>query len=237
MFTKEDLEQDVFYVNYDNENILNSKIEKTSFREFVMESVDETTTPKGVAPRFFVDKLTAEENEEIWFEDLIGYFEIKEGEEYFTISSWGIGGNHYHKGESFYSTHEAAELAFFQYVYDRDFLNDDQRDTTYFEEEDEARIALFDRIVDILEVSTEVAEHLYRKQQCLENLRLEKALKTLQEEKRRVEILAEAFAKLIEPQEESYKQTCQRLAKALDFKANRKEFHLAVKLIRKRMGK
>ena len=235
MFTKEDLEKTVFYLEYENKSddiLKDLKVATSSFCDFVMESIDETTTPKGVAPRNFVEELTVEETEQVWYEDLIGYYELNEGENYYTLSSWGVGGNNYRKGTMYYSTEEAADLALFQSVYDYDFIPDDQRNTMYYESVEEAADALYETLAERLDVSIEVAKHLRRKITILKALKEQRAEEIRQREQNKVEILANAFAQLIEPKEESYRETSKRLSLAMGFKSNRKEFHMAIKIIR-----
>ncbi len=93
------------------------EIEKTDLFSHVMESEDITTTPRGVAPRFFVE----------------------EDSEAFTISTWGLRGNNYKRGTMRFETETEAEDYLFNMVFNEDFMNDDQRSTQYFETQEEAQ--------------------------------------------------------------------------------------------------
>jgi len=61
------------------------EVESSSLYDFVMESVDETTTPKGVAPRVFVEK----EEVHFWKEDALSkYGEGCDKEDYDSEDDW-----------------------------------------------------------------------------------------------------------------------------------------------------
>lgn len=75
MTAKEAKEQKIFVLNYDNANYKDAdslenriSVEETNYYDFVSISTDETTTPRGVAPRTFIEerdiviKLSSENN-------------------------------------------------------------------------------------------------------------------------------------------------------------------------------
>jgi hypothetical protein len=103
----------------------NFKIEKTNLYSHVMESCDETTTPRGVAPRLH-SRYNEETNQwELW--------------------SWGISGNNPVNYNVSFDTEEEIENELFRLVYEFDFVDDDQRDTMFFETEEEAEAELKSR--------------------------------------------------------------------------------------------
>lgn len=196
---KEVQEQKVFVINY------NGEVEQTTLYDHIMESVDTTTTPRGVAPRNFIE-------------------EGENGD--FIISSWGVGGNNYTSGKynsfNVFETLEEAEQELFDRTYKYDFAQDDQRDTNWFDTETEA-------YADLWQVDFEVAESILRKKDKMEEVKLAK----IQSEKTRVSQLAEIYAKTIQPIEsEKFKETAKRLSEALPSKIESKVFFEAVKQIR-----
>lgn len=64
----------VYVINHDNE------VEKTNLYDHVMESREETTTPKGVAPKYFVEKVEIFKD----IDDLVQDFETSNSREDFT---------------------------------------------------------------------------------------------------------------------------------------------------------
>lgn len=102
----------IFYINEDLE------VESTTELEFIMRSVDETTSPMGVMPRLHIRENNDENTFEVW--------------------TWGTSGNNAKFIKSFEIKEEADEFIF-QKTYEYDFMEDDQRDTQYFFNEEEAQ--------------------------------------------------------------------------------------------------
>lgn len=110
----------IFYLTADNE------IESDNLFDFVMESEEMTTSPRGVEGKVFV-----QENEESQTWDL---------------REWQPNG-HSRAIETF-DTEEEANDEHFDRIYKYDFLPDDQRDIQYFITMQEAEEALADRLND-----------------------------------------------------------------------------------------
>ena len=122
MKKQEALNSMVFVFNYSDE------IEKTNLYDHIMESADETTTPRGVGKRLHVRENEDEATYELW--------------------SWGALGNNPYFIDSF-DTEEEAEEELFARTYEYDFMTDDQRDTSFFYTRDEAENVLKERLEDI----------------------------------------------------------------------------------------
>ena len=120
MTIQEAKETRIFYFNQDGE------IEEGSLYDFVMESVDETTSPRGVEPRIHI----RHRKEEIIIEE--GYLDGEIIPEAWEIWSWGVQGSNPHKLEEC-ETEEKALQNVFDKVFTYDFIPDDQRDTFYSE--------------------------------------------------------------------------------------------------------
>lgn len=160
----------VYIVNYYGEP------EEITWREFVyIAGADETTTPRGVAPRLFVEGVNVVEDLDYWIEDLNCYMnfneimkEFKEVEEnafydensdvwylrLFVISSWGVGGNNYEKGKYYYSSKQAAEAALFE-IWERKAIDNDQY--IFYADLDE----LLESYVEVHNTSIEVLKFLF----------------------------------------------------------------------------
>ena len=252
---KEAQETKIFYIK-------NGKIESTNLAYFVNESIDITTTPRGVSPRVFleseifeIDKSDFDSEEEflneinstqIYFADELrnacidDFFEIKKDVfqlEYYVISSWGVGGNNYSSGKSHYSnvflSEDKANDELFNRTYNYDFLPDDQRDTRYFYTEDEAFDALVEQISEDWSCDVDVVKHILRKQRIVDDARYQKKIEVAKKESDRVNSLAKIYSKMINKVEgESYKETAKRLSDAIGKKIESKVFHATVKMLR-----
>lgn len=102
----------IYFVNEDLE------VEETTEAEFINQSIDETTSPRGVEPRLHVRENEDDNTFEVW--------------------TWGPSGNNAKFIKSFEIKEEADEFIF-QKTYEYDFMEDDQRDTQYFFNEEEAQ--------------------------------------------------------------------------------------------------
>lgn len=107
--------QTIHFINYSNQ------IESDTLASFLRKYwADETTTPKGVAPRLFVEEVVVAD---VTLEgNVIRYrsesaamdaIEDEEGATYVTtdayiVSTWGAAGNNYRKGNDLYDTYEEA---------------------------------------------------------------------------------------------------------------------------------
>ncbi len=104
--------------------IVNGEVVKNNLYDFVMESVDETTSPRGVEPRIHVRPDEDAGTFEVW--------------------TWGVRGNNPVYLMSF-NTKEEAEDWVFERVFEFDFLEDDQRDISYFDTPEEAQALINER--------------------------------------------------------------------------------------------
>jgi hypothetical protein len=218
-------------VTFESEEVKSFGIEETTLYDHIMESEDETTTPRGVAPREFVERIEPEDEVFLW--DIGRYEKV---DQVWTISSWGVGGNHYSRGTEYFSTEEAAEQKLFERIFEYDFANDDQRDTRYFESREEAEEELAQNHANLWLVSPEVAKTIYRQMKCVEKAREQREKAQRAKIAQEYDRLAEQYAKLIPPVPgETYKETCSRLSKAIGEHIPKRAFHQAVKIIRKKL--
>jgi hypothetical protein len=163
VITVEEAKATTIFVFSDYENC---EIVETTLYDHVMESVDETTTPHGVAPRDFIEEVEIElfgddyddkddlersiRRMDLSFMDTgrvtIDDFDYDERRntyylKYYVISTWGVRGNNYKSGDrwgSQYSTEESASDHLFNQTYEYDFQNDCNRNTMYFDSEEAA---------------------------------------------------------------------------------------------------
>jgi len=103
----------------------NGEIEQTNLYDFIMESKDETTSPVGVMGRLHIRHEDGH----------ISHVHNDEGN--YEVWTWGILGNNPRFIEEF-ETEEGAEEHIFDKVYSYDFMEDDQRDISYFDTYEEA---------------------------------------------------------------------------------------------------
>lgn len=252
---KEAQETKIFYIQ-------NGKIESINLADFISKSVDITTTPRGIAPRVFIEDKTFEidkgdfDSEEefldkinstqIYFADELrnaciddfseihkDIFQLK----YYVISSWGVGGNNYSSGESHFSnvflSEDKANDELFNRIYKYDFLPDDQRDTRYFYTEKEANDVLVEQISEDWNCDIDVVKHILRKQRIVDDARQQKKIEDAKKESDRVNSLAKIYSQMINKVEgESYKDTAKRLSDAISKKIESKVFHATVKMLR-----
>jgi len=191
--------------------IENGAIEETNLYDFVNISIDETTSPNGVAPRIHVRENEEEGTFEIW--------------------TWGILGNN-PKFITSLETEEMADDWCFNDTYESDFMNDDQRNTWFSCNYEEA----LQELADMLEISLETMKSIEHHRECaakIKEIKKQKKLEAIEKNKIRVEKIALEYAKMIEKVEgESYKETGARLGKAIGEKIEGAVFHAAIRKIR-----
>jgi hypothetical protein len=131
--------------------IRDGKVIERNLYDKMLDSRDETTTPRGVGPREFIEECTFEVDPNDFDDEdaleaefrSINSFSRKSSREdfeechdgtfvltYWVISSWGVGGNNYRSGKAspfdmFFSLEEAEERLF-EYLkvdYDKDWDN------------------------------------------------------------------------------------------------------------------
>ncbi len=116
--------------------IEDGEIVETSLYDHVMGSVDETTSPVGVMPRFHI----RHQDKHCWYKLLN---KVRNDEGKFEVWTWGVRGNNPNLIEAF-DTEEQAKDWLFQRVYEVDFIQDDQRNTSYYHSKDDAAKALIE---------------------------------------------------------------------------------------------
>lgn len=112
MTVKEAKEKKIFII--DN----NGEIEETNLHDFVMESAELTTSPRGCEKKLHTRYNPTTDKHEVW--------------------TWGFRGQYPKHIESF-TTPEDAEDFIFKMTYVYDFSTDDQRNTDYFDSHEEAK--------------------------------------------------------------------------------------------------
>lgn len=205
------------YFNFDSIN-LKIEVESQSLYHHIMESCDETTTPRGVAPRLYI----VEKDENCWH-----------------LKTWGVNGNNPAFIQEF-ETEEAALNEFFWLTYEYDFLRDDQRDTEYFESMEDAQEAMIQRYVDHWEIDRPVVESILSKRAKIE--KREEEIQAIRRAKRaeieaKEDELATVYAQLIEPAEEPFKDTMKRLSAALPERLSKSLFIKSVKAVRAKLNR
>lgn len=187
------------------------EIGKSSLYDFVMASAEETTTPNGVGPKLYI-------RHDIYNDK-------------YEVCRWGINGQWTDVLDTV-NDETDAEDALFERVFYSDFANDEQRDITYFLTPEEADVLLIEKYSALWNVYTDVAASILRKQKIvvkLHSIRKEKAQAAWED---RVNALAKTYVDLIEPRNESYKETANRLKIAIGARIESAVFHTAVKMIR-----
>jgi hypothetical protein len=117
--------------------IENGEIVETNLFDHVMGSVDETTSPVGVMRRFHI-----RHRDNHHLSDRRGLLKTtinKEGK--FEVWTWGVRGNNPRFIQEF-ETEDQAEDWLFQRTYEADFVQDDQRNTSYYHSQEDAAHAL-----------------------------------------------------------------------------------------------
>lgn len=147
------------------------------------------------------------------------------------VYEWGPSGRGKRLLET-WDTEEEAENQIFGYVYEVYFQNDDQRDTMYYDSIEEAEEALADRFAELWHVDQPVVASILRKSKMVEKLRAEKAIRQKAEFENRVHTLALEYADLIEPKNESYKETTLRMKAAIGGRIESAVFHAACRMVR-----
>jgi hypothetical protein len=210
--TKKEAQNEVIYtINSD------LRIEENNLYDFVMESAEKTTSPRGVEM-----KLHIRENQE---------------EGTFDVYNWGFRGQNLTLVQSF-DTEEEAEDFIFERTFQYDFIADDQRNTCYFYTKEHAIESLIEIMADKYGIYEYVAKSILRHQLKADELRVIKEkehAKKIEEYNERVHQLVPIYAKLIEKKQESFKETCHRLNEAIGSRIENRIFFGAVKLIRSKI--
>ncbi len=149
-----------------------------------------------------------------------------------TISTWGVGGNHYKQGNRYYSSEEAAKLEYYKWLA---IEWNEKYCVHYYVTEEEAEKELLRIKAEEYGVDIEVYKSIRKKEEFVKDIRNQRAQEEREKEKKRVQELVEIYAKLIEPVKgEKYGDTCVRLSKALKSRIESKVFHSTVKYLRRK---
>lgn len=233
--------------------IQGDKVIERNLYEKMYDSIDETTTPRGVAPRMFVEELefVVDPNDFDDEDDLESEFrsietryrrtnksdfkELPNGTfvlNYFTISNWGCTGNKYKNGSSDWTmtflTQEEVDEEMFEFL-KRDYNADWDNSCNCYDTKDEA----IEVIAERNELSFEVMKSIIKKQELIDSIREERNKIKREKNREQINELAKIYSKNIEKiSGENYKETCKRLSDSLNIKLPSTAFHMAVKMIR-----
>lgn len=206
----------------------NQSVIETNLYDFVMLSVDETTSPVGVMPRIHV-------RHESFYCSWGLKNRVNNDEGKYEVWTWGVSGNNSSFIEEF-ETREEAENYIFQLVFKYDFIFDDQRDTSYYFSIQEAESELIRIYADDHGIDLEVSKSIFRHQKCVKNIIKERKAKSIIDAKNkqeRIEKIASVYASMIQAiEKESYKGTAKRLSAAIGERIESAVFHRAVKIAR-----
>lgn len=171
------------------------RIEETNLYDFIMLSQDETTTPRGVGPKLFIDKyeeivyINTLDNtviDEFDYDDLDDRFRVNyqmETKEQYKVLEWHPNGKSHPVSFDWGSEEDAINLIY-ESVRDYDFQGECNRRTDYYLSYDDAFDQLIEELVDIWKCSEETAKHVYRKILKVDEIRAERKRK--QEEERKL---------------------------------------------------
>lgn len=201
---------------------------ETNLYDFVMKSIDETTSPVGVMPRIHVRHES--------FSCSYGLRNrVNNNEGKYEVWSWGVSGNNSSFIEEF-ETREEAENYIFQLVFKYDFISDDQRDTSYYFSIQEAESEYIKTYAANRSIDIEVSKSIFRHQKLANDIiekRKEKRRAEAEQKKKRIKETAYLYANLIQVAEkESYKETAKKLSHAIGTRIESAVFHEAVKIVR-----
>lgn len=239
---KQARETKIFFLEQINQQG-NLRVAETSLYDFVMESAEETTSPRGNERKLHIRET--ERQCSCWDTKVEDDFDpdcekCYQGTEIvFKVWDWGPMGQRPRVLETC-NTEEEAEDYIFQRVYEYDFMRDDQRDTEYFYSEYEAKQAVIERLCSSWNVSEDVVRSVLSKQERIREVRMQReeekkaqAAKGKALDQERINRIAAEYATLIQRQEgETYKETAARLSKAIGERIQSAVFHQAVKIVR-----
>ena len=206
--------------------------------DFIMQSAEETTSPRGVEMKLHVREKERQcscynEDEDTFNENCE---KCDHGTELvYEVWDWGFRGQYPKKVDTF-ETEEEAEDFIFQRTYEYDFMRDDQRDTTYFDTKEEAEAEMISRYMDLWSVKEETVLSIIRHKKMVDEVREQREAEQREQKriaveanKSRVSEIAEVYAKMIEKVvPESYKETAARLSAAVGERIESSVFHAAV---------
>lgn len=209
------------------------RIASSNLYDFVMQSAEETTSPRGAEMKLHI------RHSDYPSPRFAAHLAVPAEEDTFEVWTWGASGRHPQLIESFDTEEEAVDFIF-ERIYQYDFLPDDQRNTCYFDSEEEAMSELIESYAARYNIDFTVAESYYKHSLKATELREKKELDERRKNaeisaknQERINTIASEYAKLITKIEgESYKQTAARLSQVIGERIESAVFHAAVKIIR-----
>lgn len=210
--------------------IENDSPTETNLYDFVMESAEETTSPRGVCNKLHIREV--EQDCSCIDED--GNFEedckkcYRGCELVYQVWDWGFRGQYPTQVETF-DTEEEAEDFIYNRTYDYDFSNDCNRNTRYFD-------TPIELVADMFELSEETAQSYYNhilKAEAIKAERLKEYKRGIEANMKRVAELANIYAAMVERIEGEGQKDCeQRLSRAIGEKIEGRVFYKAVSILR-----
>lgn len=210
--------------------------------DFIMQSAEETTSPRGVEMKLHVREKERQcscynEEEDTFDENCEKCYHGTEL--VYEVWDWGFRGQYPTKIDTFDTEDEASDFIF-QRTYEYDFMRDDQRDTTYFDTLEDAEAEMISRYMELWSVKEETVISILRHKKMVDEIReqreanqREQKRNAVEANKSRVNEIAEVYAKMIEKVvPESYKETAARLSAAIGERIESGVFHAAVKIVR-----
>lgn len=203
---------------------------ETNLYDFVMESAEETTSPRGVCNKLHIREIEQDcsciDDEGCFCE---GCEKCYKGRELvYEVWDWGFRGQYPTQVDTF-DTEEEAENFIYQRTYDFDFSDEINRDTRYF-------YSAVELISDVHEISLHTAESYYKHLLQAEAIKAEREAqyrRNIEAETARINELAKIYAAMIERIDgESQKETEQRLSRAIGERIEKKVFFKAVSILR-----
>lgn len=203
---------------------------ETNLYEFVMESAEQTTSPRGVCNKLHIREIEQDcscVDDEGCFDDDCKKC-LHGCELVYQVWDWGFRGQYPQRVETF-ETEEEAEDFIYCRTYDFDFSNDVNRDTRYYN-------TPIDLISEDFELNTETAQSYYAHMMKAEAIKAEREAQYRREveaKMKRVAELANIYAAMVERVEgESQKETEQRLSRAIGERIEKAVFYKAVAILR-----
>ena len=203
---------------------------KTNLYDFVMESAEQTTSPRGVCNKLHirpVEQVCSCVDEDGKYDN--DCQKCNKGcELVYEVWSWGFRGQYPSKVDEFETEAEAEDLIY-QSTYDFDFNNDINRDTRYFD-------SAVELIADMHDIYLHTAQSYYKHMLQAEAIKADREAqyrRKIEAEMTRVDELAKIYAAMVvKIEDESQKDTEQRLSRAIGERIEKKVFFKAVSILR-----
>lgn len=203
---------------------------ETNLYDFVMESAEQTTSPRGVCNKLHIREIERDcscLDDEGCFDALCKKC-YKGCELVYQVWDWGFRVQYPREVETF-ETEEEAEDFIYTRTYDYDFSNEINRDTRYFN-------TPIELVAEIFELSEETATSYYNHMLKAEAIKADREAQYRREvdaKMKRVAELANIYAAMVDRVEgESQKDCEQRLSRAIGERIEKAVFYKAVSILR-----